>query len=73
MTKQTDLKQLHLILAAQHHDPFNFLGLHDVDKKQKDKKQFVFRTFLPDAKNTWLKVGADWLPLEKAHQDVTLK
>ncbi len=64
ITVNNELQQLNLILAAQHHDPFNFLGLHD-----KDKKQFVFRTFLPDAKNTWLKVGADWVPLEKVHQD----
>ncbi len=60
----TDLKQLNLILSAQHHDPFNFLGLHE-----KGKKTNIFRTFLPDAKNAWLKVGADWLPLEKTHQD----
>ncbi len=64
ITVNSELQQLNLILAAQHHDPFNFLGLHD-----KDKKQFVFRTFLPDAKNTWLKVGVDWVPLEKVHQD----
>ena len=64
ITINSELQQLNLILAAQHHDPFNFLGLH-----KKDKKQFVFRAFLPDAKNTWLKVGTDWLPLEKVHQD----
>ncbi len=64
MTTQTDLKQLHLILGAQHHDPFHYLGLHE-----KGKKTFIFRTFLPQATNVWLKVGTDWLPLEKAHQD----
>ncbi len=64
MNTQTELKQLHLILGAQHHDPFHFLGLHKTEKKQ-----FVFRAFLPDANKVWLKVGANWLPLEKTHAD----
>ena len=66
--------QLNLILGAQHHDPFHFLGLHQLNppKKQtnkKDKPEFVFRTFLPEATNVWLKVAADWVLLEIAHQD----
>ena len=64
MTTQTEQHQLNLILGAQHHDPFNYLGLHT-----RPKKQFVFRTFLPNAENIWLKVAADWVPLEKTHQN----
>ncbi|MBC7755225.1 MAG: 1,4-alpha-glucan branching protein GlgB [Bdellovibrio sp.] len=64
MNTQTELKQLHLILGAQHHDPFHFLGLHT-----NQKKHFVFRAFLPAAKQVWLKVGSAWLPLEKIQED----
>ena len=64
MTTQTEQHQLNLILGAQHHDPFNYLGLHT-----RPKKQFVFRTFLPNADSVWLKVAADWVPLEKMHQN----
>jgi 1,4-alpha-glucan branching enzyme len=35
----------------------------------KSKKSFVFRAFLPDANKVWLKVGANWQPLEKVHAD----
>ena len=62
LNTQTELKQLNLILGAQHHDPFHFLGLHTAEKKQ-----FVFRAFLPDAKQVWLKVGASWQALDKSH------
>jgi 1,4-alpha-glucan branching enzyme len=64
LTTQTEQHQLNLILGAQHHDPFNYLGLHT-----KSKKQYVFRTFLPSADNVWIKVAANWAPLEKVHQD----
>ena len=64
MNTQTELKQLHLILGAQHHDPFHFLGLHKTENKQ-----FVFRAFLPDANQVGLKIGENWQPLQKAHAD----
>ena len=64
LNTQTELKQLNLILDAQHHDPFHFLGLHTAEKKQ-----FMFRAFLPDAKQAWLKVGSAWLQLEKKHEN----
>ncbi len=64
MTTTSEQHQLNLILGAQHHDPFNYLGLHT-----KTKKQFVFRAFLPDATQVWLKVGKEWQPLEKVHAD----
>ena len=78
MTKQlithTEQLQLNLILNAQHHDPFNFLGLHQHHPPKKpantkNKPQFVFRTFLPDASKVWLKVATEWVQLEKVHQD----
>ena len=70
MTTHNDhQRQLNLILGAQHHDPFHFLGLHSTSTSAKAKKTFVFRTFLPSANNVWLKVGADWQPLEKTHAE----
>jgi 1,4-alpha-glucan branching enzyme len=59
---QTEQHQLNLILSAKHHDPFNYLGLHT-----NAKKQFVFRTFLPNATKVWIKIGLDWVALEKVH------
>lgn len=64
MTAQSEQHHLNLILGAQHHDPFSFLGLHT-----KAKKKCVFRTFLPDARQAWLKVGTDWALLTKTHPD----
>lgn len=64
MTTQSEQHHLNLILGAQHHDAFNFLGLHS-----KAKKKFVFRVFLPEATQVWLKVGADWALLTKTHPD----
>lgn len=62
--KNLSSNAMQLILDAKHHDPFNFLGLHEASKIS-----FIFRTFLPHANKAWLKVGAEWLPLEKAHKD----
>ncbi|MEQ1598618.1 MAG: 1,4-alpha-glucan branching protein GlgB [Methylotenera sp.] len=64
LTTKTEQPQLNLILAAKHHDPFSFLGLHE-----KGKKSFVYRAFLPNADKVWLKVKSDWALLEKTHQD----
>jgi len=64
--------QLNLILQARHHDPFNWLGLHEekglalaLDKKN----TYVFRCFLPYADQVWLKLGDTWEALTKAHED----
>jgi 1,4-alpha-glucan branching enzyme len=70
----TEKHQLNLILDAQHHDPFHFLGLHSIslqisDSPKKTKKSYVFRAFLPNADRVFIKVKTDWLPLVKTHAD----
>ncbi|HEY7987358.1 MAG TPA: 1,4-alpha-glucan branching protein GlgB [Methylophilaceae bacterium] len=67
-TKVKTDPQLNLILQARHHDPFNWLGLHE-EKGLDQKQNYVFRCFLPYADQVWLKVGDAWQPLDKAHQD----
>jgi 1,4-alpha-glucan branching enzyme len=64
LTTQTEQHQLNLILGAQHHDPFHFLGLHT-----QAKKTCVFRAFLPNVDQAWLMVAAEWVPLQKIHQN----
>ena len=61
--KQSHLQDSHLILAAKHHDPFAYLGLHQVNQL------FVFRAFLPSAQKVWLKVKSKWIELERTHDD----
>ena len=55
---------MQLILEAKHHDPFNYLGLHEISDKS-----FVFRIFLPHVLKVWLKVETNWVPLEKQHKN----
>jgi 1,4-alpha-glucan branching enzyme len=66
--KQSIPKELELILGAKHHDPFSYLGLHTVTLKNK-ATEFVFRTFLPNAKSVSIKVGSKWIELTRAHAD----
>jgi 1,4-alpha-glucan branching enzyme len=53
----SDKHHLQKIIDAQHHDPFNFLGVHQIDGA------FVLRVFHPHANQVSLKVGKKWLPL----------
>lgn len=53
--------QLDLILAARHHDPFAYLGLHHEGGKP------VFRAFLPHAEQAWIKTADGWDPLRRIH------
>ena len=62
--KNLSSSAMQLILDAKHHDPFNYLGLHEANKKS-----FTFRIFLPHALKVWLKVGPNWVPLEKQHKN----
>ena len=55
---------LRLILEARHHDPFSFLGLHTLSKKE-----HVLRTFLPQATAAWVKIASKWTALTKTHID----
>jgi 1,4-alpha-glucan branching enzyme len=54
---------LRMILKAKHHDPFSFLGLHQIDGG------YVYRAFLPQASSVSVKNGKLWLALEKTHAD----
>ena len=54
---------LRLILKAKHHDPFSFLGLHNIDDA------FIYRTFLPQASEVFINVKNKWVALEKTHPD----
>jgi len=51
--------QLDLILAARHHDPFAYLGLHLESGRQ------VFRAFLPHVQQAWLKTAKGWANLQR--------
>lgn len=68
-TKTTREKPAHLadglkrILKAKHHDPFSFLGCHEVDGV------FVYRTFLPQASEVSIQFKNKWIALEKTHTD----
>jgi 1,4-alpha-glucan branching enzyme len=54
---------LRMILKAKHHDPFGFLGMHQIDGG------YVYRAFLPQASSVSVKHGKLWLTLEKTHAD----
>ncbi len=68
-TKTTREKPAHLadglkrILKAKHHDPFSFLGCHELDGV------FVYRTFLPQASEVSIQFENKWIALEKTHTD----
>ncbi|NOT15017.1 MAG: 1,4-alpha-glucan branching protein GlgB [Methylotenera sp.] len=55
-----DLKR---ILKAKHHDPFSYLGVHQVDDNP------VYRVFLPFASEVSVKIASKWVKLEKTHPD----
>jgi 1,4-alpha-glucan branching enzyme len=61
--KQTTPHNLNLILSAKHHDPFAYLGLHQLNK------QFVFRAFLPYAEKVSIKTKTKWVELERINSD----
>jgi 1,4-alpha-glucan branching enzyme len=61
--KQTTPHNLNLILSAKHHDPFAYLGLHQLNK------QFVFRAFLPYAEKVSIKTKTKWVELERVNSD----
>ncbi|MEY4928477.1 MAG: hypothetical protein RL279_216, partial [Pseudomonadota bacterium] len=54
---------LRMILKAKHHDPFGFLGMHQIDGG------YVYRAFLPQASSVSVKHGKLWMTLEKTHAD----
>jgi 1,4-alpha-glucan branching enzyme len=60
--EKIDSQELDLILAARHHDPFSYLGLH------KKGAQVVFRAFIPGAikVSLWLD---EWVVMKQIHQN----
>ena len=53
-----------LILATKHHDPFSYLGLHQIGLHQAQVLN-IFRAFLPDAKSVQMYIAGAWQPCEK--------
>lgn len=53
----SDKQHLQKIVDAQHHDPFNFLGVHLLNDV------YVLRVFHPHATAIHLKIAGKWLPL----------
>ncbi len=62
-TKAKTDQQLSLILGARHHDPFAWLGLHQVQSKP------VLRCFLPYAGRAWVKTERGWEEMQRTHPD----
>lgn len=61
LPKSKQESQLSLILDARHHDPFSYLGLHQI------AGNYVFRAFLPYAERVWIKTPQGWDPLHRSH------
>lgn len=55
----SDKVNLQKIIDAQHHDPFSFLGLHQLRGK------YILRVFHPRASKVFVKVAKKWLPLKQ--------
>ncbi|HEU4709426.1 MAG TPA: 1,4-alpha-glucan branching protein GlgB [Methylophilaceae bacterium] len=55
--------QLELVLAARHHDPFAYLGLH------RENGKVVFRALLPHVDEAWFKLAEQWVPLHRTHPE----
>lgn len=62
--QHTDHQHLQRLLDATHHDPFQFLGIHQVNAKD----GWQARTFQPNAEKVWIKRDHDWHPMEMTHR-----
>ena len=69
MSKINQNHQLDLILSAKHHDPFSFLGLHQIKNEKTKTVVNKFRTFLPYAEEVFLSTKQGWQALQKTHAD----
>ena len=69
MSKTNQNHQLDLILGAKHHDPFSFLGLHQVKDEKTKSEVKKFRAFLPYAEEMFLSTSQGWQALQKTHAD----
>ncbi len=61
--KSASNPQLNLILAARHHNPFGWLGLHQ------EQSTYVLRCFLPYAEQVSVQVGDTWQEITRIHPD----
>jgi len=55
----SDTLHLQKILDAKHHDPFSFLGVHQLNDR------FILRVFNPKAEKISLKVNNEWVELHQ--------
>ncbi|MEQ1533095.1 MAG: 1,4-alpha-glucan branching protein GlgB [Sideroxydans sp.] len=56
---QNDKDNKRAVIEARHHDPFSYLGLHQI------KSEWVLRVFQPYATEIAVHDGKKWLPLER--------
>lgn len=65
-SEQQDLQK---IIDAKHHDPFSFLGLHQIDN------QYILRVFYPRAEKISVQINQKWVELKQTdkHPLFTLK
>ncbi len=56
-----DVLQMQRIFDAKHHDPFSFLGVHQLDNA------YILRVFHPHASKVWLNVNNLWVSLQQTH------
>jgi 1,4-alpha-glucan branching enzyme len=55
----SDSQNLQKIIDAQHHDPFSYLGVHQLGKVN------VLRVFHPRADKVFVMINSQWLPLKQ--------
>lgn len=69
MPKSKEKHQINLIVDAQHHNPFSFLGLHKENDEEGLNELNVFRTFLPYASDVSVKTKKGWRKAQRIHDD----
>ncbi len=71
MAKHAAQDMINRILSFDHYDPFQVLGLHEIE--QEGKKAFVIRAVNPAAQKMWMvektKEAKKETPMEKTHMD----
>lgn len=59
VTHHADSPHLQRILDATHHDPFQFLGIH----QEETSGEWHIRVFQPTAEKIWVNLNHEWLPM----------
>jgi 1,4-alpha-glucan branching enzyme len=65
LSKLKQNTQLNLILDAQHHDPFAFLGFHQEKSEKNDVKTYSLKCFIPYATGLDVFTSKGWEPLKE--------